>query len=407
MINLNYQYKLKLNRQQEREIDLFLDVCKSVYNYALKERKDWINSRKSLINSCSIISEYIIAADTPYPNYNNQAKSLTEAKKNYILLQSVHNQVLQQTLKTLDKAFTDMKSRNFGFPRFKKEMRSFLFPALSKYCLGIGEIKLPHLGLVKIRQSRPFPTGFEAKQARIVKKASGYYVVICFQSQEQIPDFTPGKISIGLDVGIESFVATSLGELIKCPRFLLKAQRKLKLLQRRLKHKTKGSKNWLKLQNKIAKVHETVANIRKDWHFKLANYLCSLTDNIFVEDINFVSWSKGIFRKKSLDRGIGQFINQILPFVCFKQGKYFAKVDKNHTSQTCPNCNSHTGKKTLGQRIHHCQHCGHTESRDTAAAKVIRDKGLNAVGHTVLKNACGDVLTGVKQLNLFDLVKNL
>ena len=407
MINLNYQYKLKLNRQQEREIDLFLDVCKSVYNYALKERKDWINSRKSPINSCSIISEYIIAADTPYPNYNNQAKSLTEAKKNSILLQSVHSQVLQQTLKTLDKAFTDMKSRNFGFPRFKKEMRSFLFPALSKYCLGIGEIKLPHLGLVKIRQSRPFPTGFEAKQARIVKKASGYYVVICFQSQEQIPDFTPGKISLGLDVGIESFVATSLGELIKCPRFLLKAQRKLKLLQRRLKHKTKGSNNWLKLQNKIAKVHETVANIRKDWHFKLANYLCSLTDNIFVEDINFVSWSKGIFRKKSLDIGIGQFINQILPFVCFKQGKYFAKVDKNHTSQTCPNCNSHTGKKTLGQRIHHCQHCGHTESRDTAAAKVIRDKGLNAVGHTVLKNACGDVLTGVKQLNLFDLVKNL
>ena len=163
-----------------------------------------------------------------------------------------------------------------------------------------------------IKQSRDYPTGFEAKQARIFKKASGYYLMLTFQSQEQCPDAPVGKVSLGIDAGIESFVATSSDELIKAPKFLLKALSKLKLLQRRLKHQVKGSNNWLKLQKKIALLHEKVANTRRDWHFKLANYLCDLADNIFVEEINFISWSRGIVRKQSNDSGIGQFINEVL-----------------------------------------------------------------------------------------------
>ena len=87
---------------------------------------------------------------------------------------------------------------------------------------------------------------------------------------------TVGKTCLGIDAGIESFVATSRGDLIKAPRFLLKVQSKLKLLQRRLKHQVKGSNNWLKLQEKIARLHEKVSNTRRDWHFKLAHYLCDM-----------------------------------------------------------------------------------------------------------------------------------
>jgi putative transposase len=92
MINLNYQYKLILNKHQEAEINHILDVCLSVYNYSLRERKDWLNSRKSSVNACSLISEYIIPADTPYPNYNHQAKNLTIAKKTHPNLKSVNAQ---------------------------------------------------------------------------------------------------------------------------------------------------------------------------------------------------------------------------------------------------------------------------------------------------------------------------
>jgi putative transposase len=407
VITLTYQYKLKVNRRQEREIVHILDVCKSVYNYALAERKDWLKSRKCLADRCSLVSEYIIPADEPYPNYFAQAKNLTEAKKVYPILKTVNAQVLQQVLKTVDRAFSDLKSKGFGFPRFKKKTRSFVFPALSKNFLGDGYLNFPQLGKIRIRQSREYPSGFEPKQARIIRKASGFYVSISFQSKESVPDTMVGKTCLGIDAGIESFVATSRGELIKAPRFLVPAQRQLKLLQRRLKRKAKGSNNWLKLQERIAKLHEKVSNTRRDWHFKLSHYLCDLADNIFVEDINFVSWSRGIVRKQSLDSGIGSFINEILPFVAWKRGRYYLKVDKNGTSQECPNCGAFTGKKSLSERVHRCDSCGHVEPRDTASAKVIENRGKNAVGLTVLENARGGGLAGIVQLNLLDLVKSL
>ena len=230
MINLTYQYKLKLNRQQTEMVEHILEVCRQVYNYALCERKDWLKSRKSPVNSCSIISEYIIPADAPFPNYNVQSKNLTEAKKKYPVLKSVNAQVLQQTLKRVDKAFSDMKDKGNGFPRYKKKMRSFVFPQMLKNCLGIGKVKLPQLGWVRIWQSRDFPTSFILKQARIVKKATGYYLILTFQSQEICPDVPVGQVSLGLDAGIESFIATNSGELIKAPKFLRDKLRQLKLL---------------------------------------------------------------------------------------------------------------------------------------------------------------------------------
>ena len=203
-------------------------------------------------------------------------------KKRSPYLKSVNAQVLQQTLKTLDRAFSDMKASCFGFPRFKKKIRSFVFPQMLKNCLVQGKIKLPQLGWLKIRQSRDYPTGFEAKQARILKKASGYYVMITFQSSEECYQMPVGKISLGIDAGIESFIATSFGELIKAPQFLRCKLRELKLLQRKLKRKIKGSKSWLKVKEKVALLHEKISNTRRDWHFKLAHQLCNKADNIFV-----------------------------------------------------------------------------------------------------------------------------
>ncbi len=379
-----------------------------MYNYAHAEKKAWVESRKSLVDCCSIHSEYIIPADAPFPSYNLQAKALTKAKKELPHLKLVNAQCLQQVLKRLDKAWADFfKVPGRGFPRFrnKNRFRSFVFPQLLKNCLEKRKVKLPSIGWIRIRQSREYPVGFTPKQFQIVRKASGYYLMIVFQSHESVPDAVPGKVSIGIDAGIESFVATPSG-LIKSPKFLRSQQQKLKLLQRRLKKKTKYSNNWLKLQKKIAKFHEKVAKTRRDWHFSLAHYLCDQADNIFVEDINFSSWSKGLFSKQSNDSGIGGFINEILPFVCWKRGKFYLKVNKDGTSQECSNCGQHTGKKDLSERIHSCPYCLHTESRDVNSAKIIRDRGRVAVGQTVFKNACGDDAMGFKQLSLFELVGN-
>ena len=428
MITYAYQYKIKPSAKQIKQFEQYLSICRSVYNFAHAERKAWIESHKCQVDRCSLNHEYIIPVNAPFPSYSIQAKALTEAQKKLPHLKLVNAQCLQQVLKRLDKAWTDffrMPSR--GFPKFRNanRFRSFKFPQLSTTCLDSGRVKLPSIGWIRIRQSRPYPIGFIPKQLQVVRKASGYYLVIYFESSETVPDAIPGKKSIGLDVGIESFVAPPT-KLIKSPKFLKDKARKLKLLQRQLKNKTKGSNNWLKLQNKIARLHEKVANTRSDWHFKLAYQITKDVDNIFVENINFKSWSKGLFCKQSLDSGIGVFINTVLPYVAWKQGKFYIKVDKDGTSQECCKCHTHTGKKELGQRVHICSNpaCLHTKPRDTCSAKVIQYRGelavgcaeetsahptALAVGHIVkqnktAQNACRGDATGIVQLSLFDLV---
>ncbi|MDJ0899567.1 MAG: transposase, partial [Xenococcus sp. MO_188.B8] len=294
MISFTYEYKLKPTKKQIQDIEMYLEVSRAVYNWNHGERKDWIQSRKIPIDRCSIVQEYIIPADKPFPNYNIQANNLTQAKKKYLHLAQVHSQVLQSSLKRLDQAWDDFfKVESRGFPKFKNKnrFRSFVYPQIKRSDFKDTEIRLPKIGWLRIRKSREYPTGFEPKQLRIVRKATGYFAQIIFVSHESVPDILPGETSLGLDAGISSFVASSRGELIKTPEFVLRAARKLQsasdpapptgarerasLLQRRLKNKIKGSANWLKLQKKIAQLHFKVANRREDWLYKLAHHFCS------------------------------------------------------------------------------------------------------------------------------------
>jgi len=292
--------------------------------------------------------------------------------------------MLQQVLRRLEKAFIGMWESGRGFPRFKKQgrMRSLLFPQLGVNPILGSRVKLPGVGWVKMKLSRPIPDGFVAKQAQVVKKASGWYVMLTLQADVDVPSFAPHGHPVGIDLGLKSFLATSTGEQIARPRFFVDLQRKLKLLQRMVSHKKLGSNNWRKAQQRVSRIHEYIYNTRKDFHFKLAHHLCDQGGMIFAEDLNFKAWAKGMFSKHTLDAGFGEFLS-ILEWVCWKRGVYFAKVDPNGTSQTCPNCNYHTGRKDLNQRIHLCDECGFQTDRDVAAAMVVMQRGLRAVGHTV------------------------
>ncbi|MGB3205133.1 MAG: transposase [Crinalium sp.] len=393
VLTVTHQYKLIPTRSQMVTFDEWLGICCQIYNYALKERKDWVNSRKSAVNACSIVSEYIIRPDTPRPNYARQCNNLAEAKKTYLNLNIPHSQVLQQTLKVLETAFVSMWERGFGFPRLKKKLHSFVFPSVKNAAVEPGRVKLPKIGWVRMRRSRPTPDGFQLRQIRVVKKASGYYVMLVYQLAVDIPDTPMQGHPLGVDIGLTKYLATSDGELIDRPRFFNALHGKLKSLQRRLKHKKKGSSNYLKLQKKIARVHEHISDTRKDWHFKLAHHLCDQAGAILVEDIDFKAWAKGMFSKHTLDAAYGQFF-EILSYICWKRGVYFAKVDKNYTSQICPNCSALTGKKSLSQRVHNCHECGYRTHRDVAASQVIRNRGIIAAGQSVIQSASGDVLTG-------------
>lgn len=384
MFNLTYEFKLKPTQNQIAMFEEWLGTHRRVYNYALAERKDWYKSRRCQVNACSLHSCYIIPADTPRPTFASQCKSLTVARKDSECLKRVNAQSLQQTLRRLEKAFVSMWEQNHGFPRFKKSgrMRSFSFPQLGQNPLTNGFVKLPVIGTVKVRQSRSIPDGGIIKQARVVKRVSGWYVMLTVQWEVSVPQPLPHGAFVGIDVGLTNFVATSNGLLVKRPRFFVDAQRKLKLLQQRVERKPLGSNNWKKAQTKVAKLHEYVANCRKDWHRKLSHQICDGAGMVFVEDLNLVGLSRGMLGKHCLDAGFGQFFN-ILEQTCFKYDVYFQKVDARKTSQICPNCGTETGKKELSERTHACSNCGYTTDRDVAAAQVVAIRGLAAVGHTV------------------------
>ncbi|MBE9199319.1 MULTISPECIES: RNA-guided endonuclease TnpB family protein [unclassified Nodularia (in: cyanobacteria)] len=384
MFNLTYEFKLKPTQKQSNTFEQWLEINRRVYNYALRERKDWYKSRSCQVNACSLRREYIIRSDTPRPTYASQCKSLTEAKRTNPDLKSVQSQVLQQTLKRLETAFTSMWEQNHGFPRFKKsgKMRSFVFPQMKGDKLSGGRINLPVIGWVKFRQSRSIPDGGVMKLARVVKRVSGWYVMLTIQWDVSLPQPMPHGEAVGIDVGLTNFIATSHGLLVKRPRFFVDAERQLKLLQQRVSKKRLGSNNWKKAQKKVASLHEYVANCRKDWHRKLSHQICDSVGMVFVEDLNLVGLSRGMLGKHCLDAGFGQFFN-ILEQTCFKRDVYFQKVDARKTSQICPNCGIKTGKKELSQRTHVCSNCGYTTDRDVAAAQVVAIRGLAAVGHTV------------------------
>ena len=384
MFSLTYEFKLKPTSAQADIFEDWLEQCRRVYNYALVERKDWYKSRSCSFNACSLHSEYIIPADTKRPTYASQCKALTAHRKNNPNLIRVQSQVLQQTLRRLEQAFVSMWEQNHGFPRFKKAgtMRSLVFPQVAVDALKNNTIKLPVIGWVKFRQSREIPDGAVLKQVRIVRRSSGFYVMLTLQWDVEVPDVMPHGEAIGVDVGISHFAAVSNGKLFPNPRPFKKLERKLRLLQQRVSRKAKGSNNRRSAQVKVSHLHERIANTRKNYYWLLAHNLCDWAGMIFVEDLNLKSLARGFLGKHCLDAGWGQFF-QVLEQCCRKCGVFFLKLDSKNTSQICPNCLVETGKKELSQRVHSCQYCGYTTDRDVAAAKLVLVRGLAAVGHTV------------------------
>ena len=400
MLTMNYRYRIYPTSAQEQSLKEWMDVCRVAYNYGLREIKDWCNSRKCMVDRCSISHEYIMAANSPFPGEVNQLNALPKAKKVFPRLGEVPSQVLQQAIKQLHRAWDGFQRVGHGFPRFKKfgQFKSLLFPQFKQNPVQGVHIALPKVGFIPINTgNRPIPSGFVVKQVRIINKADIWYANVNIQCDVSVPDPMPHGHPIGVDVGLEKFLATSDGVLVKSPKFLKVMQSKLKLLQRRLSRKKKRSKNYEKQRIKVARLHHAIDNIRKDFHFKQAHALCDTGDMIFMEDLNYRTLAKGMLGKQMLDAGFGQF-RTITKYVCWKRGKFFEEVNARGTSQECPECGA-TVKKDLSIRIHHCQECGFIADRDVASGQIIRNRGIELIstdGQSGIQNAYADGLPGAE-----------
>src|SRR4028118_2120246 len=229
MLTLTHRYRIYPDSAQEQQLIEWMEICRGAFNYALREIKDWCDSRKCPIDRCSLEKEYIISSELKFPGEIQQLNNLPKAKKEFPRLSEVPSQVLQQAIKQLHRGWEYFQERGFGFPRFKKhgQFKSLLFPQFKENRVTNLHIKLPKIGEIPINLHRPIPTGFTVKQVRILRKADRWYASVSLLLCVSIPDPAPHGHPIGVDIGLEKFLETSDGVRVSPPKFFKKLQSEL------------------------------------------------------------------------------------------------------------------------------------------------------------------------------------
>jgi putative transposase len=387
-----YQYRLRLTRAQQATVDNWLELCRRQYNYRLAERFNWYEQNRCDINSCQLVCHLPELKERP--DFYSQKRDLVNSKRLFPEFKDIPSHTLQDVVKRVEKTFErwvkgDCNGKRSGKPRFKGvgRYRSIAFPDPVKPEHIQGRfVQLPKLGKLKLILHRSIPSGFAIKTAAITKKPDGYYIILSLQDAsvpELSPDLPTVENTIGIDMGLKSFLTDSNGEEVAIPQHYRKAEKRLQRLQRSLSRKKKGSNNRRKAVKRVAKQHLRVANSRKDFHYKTAKKLLGKGKNIGHEVLNIKGLAKTRMAKSVNDAGWGQFL-QILSIKAVNAGLLAIAVNPNGTSQDCSNCGVKV-PKTLADRWHSCPECGCSLDRDHNAAINIRNR---AVGHSVLK-ACG------------------
>ena len=307
-------------------------------------------------------------------------------KKEFDWLKEVDSLALANAQMNLQTAYNNFfRDPKIGFPKFKSK-KSSRKSYTTNYVIGNivikdSHIRLPKVGFVKMKQHRLIPENYTLKSVTVSQTASGkYYVSILFEYENQVQEQTPQSF-LGLDYSMHELYKDSDGNEPAYPRYYRKAEKKLAREQRKLSHMQKDSNNRNKQRIKVAKLHEKVANQRKDFLHKQSRKIVNSCDCVCIEDLNMKEMSQTLhFGKSVSDNGWGMFVS-FLKYKIEEQGKKLVKVDKFFaSSQTC-SCCGYINKETknLAVRAWDCPQCGMHHDRDINAAINIRNEGMRLV----------------------------
>jgi putative transposase len=356
---IKYTYKFRLD-PTEVQIELLnkhFGSVRFVYNYFLNQRKEeYLNNKKSL-------------------NYYDQAKELTQLKKKEETnwLKEINSQTLQFSLNCLDLAYQGFFNKRTKFPNFKskRSKNSFTIPQFVK--VKNGKLFIPKFKGIKMIMERKI----EGKigKATISRTPTGKYFVSILTEKEYTPVPTTGK-KVGIDLGLKDFVVLSNGSKIKNGRFLKHYEKNLKLNQKHLSRKTKGSNRYERQRLKVSRIHEKISNSRMDLIHKTSLDLIKNFDVIYLEDLNIKGMVKNHKLVKSIsDVSWGKFI-EVLTYKAIWNDKEVIHIDRFFpSSKTCNSCGWINGSLTLKDRSWTCK-CGLLVDRDLNAAKNILSEGL-------------------------------
>lgn len=390
-----YQVKLKPTKEQVKSFESWLDACRCVYNMALEIKKGWYEKRGVNISKGDL------------------QKQITDIRKDFTWIKDVQIHTLQDVTDRLfrayDNFFRRVKEKKFkknkskvGFPKFAKKRNFCSFGFKSdevKLHANTNTIALPKIGKVKYRKGKKCKGKYrviegEIVHTRIIKKADGWYASITTELPvKNLPAPKPINKYTANDLGLIHLIVDSNGYKIKTPKFYRENERELKILQRSVSRKRKGSSNWKKAVVQLSKQHKVVADSRKDFSHKLSSTMVNENQVIGFEDLNISGMVRNHHLSKSiLDAGWGMSVNMV-KYKSEWYGRTMVKLNRYFpSSKKCSCCGYIMPELALSIRIWTCPKCGAVHERDENSSTNLVVELKKAVGHTAssLESRKGD-----------------